>query len=999
MLRSYLQSAFLIVLVAVLNLFHVQTTNAQAPTSKTIDQNKQAGIEFFEKKIRPVLVEHCFECHSGEPDAESASFVVDTKAGLLQGGDSGKAVVPGNLKQSLLLKAIEHDPDFYAMPPDEKLPAQVIQDFKKWIQMGAPDPRKGGVSKTAQKKGSQRGFDFDKEREFWSFRPLKNPKVPNVQNKNWSTNEIDRFILKRLETSGLSPVSMADRRTLVRRVYFDLTGLPPSTTQIQQFLNDTSPQAYERLIDRLLKLPQYGETWGRHWLDLARYADSNGLDINLTFYNAWRYRDYVIQAFNKDKPYDQFIREQIAGDLLPYENDDELSRNIIATGFLAMGAKMLSERDKEKLRMDVVDEQIDVTGRAFMGMTLGCARCHDHKFDPIPMSDYYALAGIFRSTETVHGIRLKNQFVSGWMTRPLPMKPEHAAALKKYETRLKELEAKLKVNTEQLKQLQNKKSQQERLKALPGIVVDDVHAVKTGDWKDSTYSKNYLGIGYVHDQNEKKGEKSIRFTPDLPARGKYEVRFAYAGSNGRADRVPVRIHSIQGAKTVYVDQSKKGPIDDLFVSLGSFEFEAGKVGSVEISNKGTSGYVIIDAVQFLPQFALPEEESVLAEAVEARKPEDTAKKAKAKRLQIAMKKLKSQIETLKKNAPPLAPVALAVGEQPDPADYRIARRGNIHQLGDKVDRGFLTIASVVKSRPVSPRQSGRLELANWLSRPENPLASRVIVNRVWKHLFGNGLVRSVDNFGHLGEQPTHPELLDYLAIRFVKEGWSIKTLIRQIMLSKTYRLSSDFVSVQYEKDPGNHYLWRMNRRRLSAESIRDAVLSISGKIDLKQGGSSVAHYPEQAVSPNKNKKIKQNPHQYRRSVYLPIVRGNVPAALTVFDFPAPEMLVGNRPVTTVPAQALFMMNSPFVIEQAQATAKRLLSDAMQKDQEKIVELYLACLGREPDASEQAEALEYIRSMQDLKSSDASSDASEARVQAWASYCQILFASTEFRFLN
>ncbi|WP_197998544.1 DUF1553 domain-containing protein [Gimesia aquarii] len=992
-MRSYLYFSFLIVFVPALTFVNEQTVSAQAPKQKAVAQNQQAGIEFFEKKIRPVLVEHCYECHSGEPDVESASFVVDTREGMLQGGDSGKAVVPGNLKQSLILQAIEHDPDFYAMPPDEKLPAQVINDFKKWIQMGAPDPRKGKATSRPKTK-KQLAIDFDKEREFWSFRPLKNPKIPDVKDKTWATNPIDRFILAKLEQSKLKPVSDADRRTLIRRVYFDLTGLPPSPEEIQKFLNDKSPQAYEHLIDRLLNTPQFGETWGRHWLDLARYADSNGLDINLTFYNAWRYRDYVIQAFNADKPYNEFIREQIAGDLLPYENDAELSRNIIATGFLAMGAKMLSERDKEKLRMDVVDEQIDVTGRAFMGMTLGCARCHDHKFDPIPMTDYYALAGIFRSTETVRGNRLNNQFVSGWMTRPLPIKPEHAAALEKYQSQLKSLEKKLKASSKELKTLQNKKDQQEHLKSLPGIIVDDVHAVKTGDWKESVYSKNYLGIGYIHDLNQSKGEKSVRFVPDLPAAGKYEVRFAFAGSNGRANRVPVTIHSHQGAKTVYVNQTKQGPIDGMFVSLGRFEFEAGKTSSVVISNKDTSGYVIVDAVQFLPQFELPKQEAALAGAIEARKPGNTTRQKKIKSLQVAVKKLKSQIAELKKQAPPPAPVALAVGEQPEPGDYRIARRGNIHQLGDKVDRGFLTIASVVKSRPVSPRQSGRLELANWLSRPENPLASRVIVNRVWKHLFGNGLVRSVDNFGHLGEQPTHPELLDYLAIRFVKEGWSIKTLISQIMLSKTYRLSSEFSAAQYEKDPGNYHLWRMNRRRLSAESIRDAVLSISGKIDLKQGGSSVDHYPEQAVNPNKNQKVKVNPNQYRRSVYLPIVRGSVPAALAVFDFPAPEMLVGNRPVTTVPAQALFMMNSPFVVEQAQVTAQRLLADTKQNDQERISQLYLTCLGREAEAAEQTEALKYIESL-----ANTSTDSSAARLQAWASYCQILFASTEFRFLN
>tara|TARA_R110000868_G_scaffold411563_1_gene705338 strand:- start:38544 stop:41519 length:2976 start_codon:yes stop_codon:yes gene_type:complete len=971
--------------------------NAYAEDPQTALQQKQAGIEFFENKIRPVLVEYCYDCHAGEPDPENASFVLDTRAGIRMGGDSGKAVVPGNLKSSLILQAIEHDPDFYAMPPDEKLSSNIISDFRKWIQMGAPDPREGKVKTSPLAKKSELAFDFDKEREFWSFRPLTKPTVPEVKQSEWPTNDIDRFVLSKLEAKQMKPVKGADRQTLVRRVYFDLTGLPPTPKQIEQFVNDPSPQAYEHLIDRLLESPQYGETWGRHWLDLARYADSNGLDINLTFYNAWRYRDYVIQAFNQDKPYNQFIREQIAGDLLPFENDAERTEKIVATGFLVMGAKMLSERDKEKLRMDVVDEQIDVTGRAFMGMTLGCARCHDHKFDPIPMTDYYALAGIFRSTETVHGNRLNNQFVSGWMTRPLPIKPEHAAAIKKYETDLKTLEEKLKSQSDTLKKLQGDTSQQQRLKELAGIVVDDAEAKKTGAWQESVYSKNYLGVGYVHDMNEEQGKKAIRFIPDLPAAGTYEVRFAFPGSNGRASQVPVTIQTEQGLKTVNVDQTKQGPIDGIFTSLGSFEFAAGTAGYVEISNKGTSGYVVVDAVQFLPQFELPKPDVKLAKKTEAN-PDTAEKQKQIKELQASVKTLKSELVKLKENAPPPAPMALAVGEQPDPADYRIARRGNIHQLGDKVDRGFLTIASLQDPPTVSPQQSGRLELANWLSQSQNPLTSRVMVNRIWKHLFGNGLVRSVDNFGHLGEQPTHPELLDYLAQRFVAEGWSMKTLIREIMVSSTYRLSSDFSEERYQKDPGNHLVWRMNRRRLSAEKIRDAVLSISGKLDLAQGGSSVAHYPEQAISPNRNKKVDQNPSEFRRSIYLPIVRGNVPAALTVFDFPAPEMLVGNRPVTTVPAQALFMMNSPFVVSQAEQTASKLLSDTQQSDRQRVSQLYLACLGREATAAEQTEAVQYINALKQQNAKE-NADPKMATEKSWASYCQILFASTEFRFLN
>jgi hypothetical protein len=894
------------------------------------------------------------------------------------------------------------------MPPKKRLPKAVVDDFVKWITLGAPDPRDGKpVSK------AQSSIDLTEARRFWAFQPPKAHQPPAVKARDWAKTDIDRFILARLEQQGLTPANDADRRTLIRRVTFDLTGLPPAPKDVAAFLADDSHNAFAKVVDRLLASPQFGEHWGRHWLDVARYADSNGGDINLTFPNAWRYRDYVINAFNTDKPFNRFIVEQIAGDLMSRpgggsrirENSAgrseraEFSRillrgsaslrpapatrariaeQLIASGFLLIGPKMLSERDKEKLRMDLVDEQLDSIGRAFLGLTLGCARCHDHKFDPIPTRDYYALAGILRSTKGVQGIRMNNVNVSGWIERPLPMPPERERQLAAYNAKVAEL-------TKQIAALKRKLGKPAgtggivAAKDLPGIVVDDVAAKRVGDWKPSTFTKRYVGKGYVHDDKTGKGEKSITFTPDIPKTGLYEVRLSYTGGNGRAKNVPVTIRSADGEKTILLDQSKQPRIGGLFHSLGRFRFAKGTGGSVTISNKGTSGHVIADAVQFVVADAA----GIRADAGSVRHDPSTKQLAALER----------QLAALKKTAPPPAPMAMSVEDREQPADWFICVRGEPHKHGRKVPRGFLSVMPNHAKFSVDAKQSGRLELARWIADEKNPLTARVAVNRAWHHLFGVGIVRSVDNFGKLGDRPSHPALLDRLAVDFVADGWSMKRLVRRIVLSRTYQLSSVHDARNAAADPRNRRLWRHNRRRLPAEAIRDAILSASGRLSLKTGGSSVAGLGEQAIANNlKDKTGDLKSDAMRRSVYLPLIRNDLPDFLTVFDFADPDVVVGARAVTTVPAQALLMLNSRFVRDEAQRVAERVFREEPRDDERRLNRVYELTLGRLPTKAESARVFRYLDGL-------SSSGEREKTVAAWASFCHALLASTEFRFVE
>jgi hypothetical protein len=759
-------------------------------------QPTRKELDFFETKIRPVLVEHCYECHSSKADLLQGGLLLDTREGLRAGGDSGPAITPEAPAESLLLEALRYES--FEMPPDGKLPDSIVADFEQWIEMGAPDPRAGSAA------APRPVVDVEAGREFWCFQPIRSHKPPAVENDAWPNGLIDRFLLAKLESQGLLPAADADRATWLRRVTFDLIGLPPTPDEIDAFANDVSSNAFERVVDRLLASPHFGERWGRHWLDVARFAESSGGGRSIAFKDAWRYRDYVIEAFNRDKPLDEFITEQLAGDLLPHVSDAEERDHLVATGYLLLGAHNYEEQDKSALEMDVVDEQLDAISRGILGMTVACARCHDHKFDPIPTADYYALAGIFRSTHV-----LIHENVSKWTTRPLPGEPADAAAIAAYEQSLAENEAKL----------------------------------------------------------------------------------------------------------------------------------------------------------------------VAARA--SKKPKD------AKRVVI----LEKRIAGLKKAGPPISS-CMAVEEAGTIEDCKICIRGSVRHRGPAVPRGVLQVATHGEPPTMPPDSSGRRELAKWIVSTQNPLTARVYVNRVWHYLFGAGLVRTVDNFGTTGETASHPELLDDLAARFMADGWSTKRLVRELVLSRAYRMSTAHSDQAAAADPENRLLWRMNRRRLDAESIRDAMLVTAGKLDLRIGGPNISPEVLAKSSPTTPAEYGYEFSDVRRSVYTPAFRNRMHDLFEVFDFADQNRAVGARNVTTSAPQALMMLNSPFVMELATAAADRALSDSSLSIEERIHRAFRETLGRAPTPKEFAIAKDAVQS-----------PLASSQTAAWAQLFQALFGSIDFRYLN
>jgi len=786
----------------------------------------EEGIRFFENKIRPLLVNHCYECHGSEK--QESELRLDTVAGLRRGGATGMAVVPGEPDQSLLLTAVSYLDEELQMPPEVKLTDQEIADLQHWIEIGAPHPDTDKSVPTPRG-----GMDLDEARSFWAFQPPRQLQVPLVSDVTWPTSPLDYFVLAELESRELQPAGRADRRTLIRRVTLDLTGLPPTPQEVESFVADESPGAYVQLIDRLLGSVHYGQRWGRHWLDVARYADSNGLDENVAHGNAWRYRDYVIAAFNLDKPFDEFVVEQLAGDLLPVSQRDQIQHaRLVATGFLTLGPKVLAEGDEDKMVMDIVDEQIDTFGRTFLGVTLGCARCHDHKFDPVSTRDYYALAGIFKSTRTMESTKR----IARWT--------ENSIA------------------TREQRKLQ------------------EIHEKRLAD---------------------------------------------------------------QNAEIARVVNSANKAL---------------------LAGAGTNAQVSADAESRYPT---------------------TVKQA--------LKKLRDGLVELEKSAP-VIPTAMGVTDG-DVADARIHVRGSHLTLGQPVPRGIPRVLAFDGQPAVGADRSGRLELAHWLVRPEHPLTSRVLVNRIWRWHFGRGLVASADNFGKLGERPTNQPLLDWLAVQFIESGWSIKQLHRLILLSSTYQMSSDFDAANARIDPENLVHWRHNIRRLEAEMVRDSLLAASGLLDQSMGGS-LLHVGNREFIFNHTSKDETSYDSHRRSVYLPVIRNHLYDVFSLFDYTDASVPNGDRPTSTVAPQALFMMNSDLILTVSQALADRLIgSDEHHED--RVNQLYLIALGRLPTGAERNRALDLVASIQsDFTVQSASDGADEHGVRrAWAALCQVVLASNEF----
>ncbi|MCA9049991.1 MAG: DUF1553 domain-containing protein [Planctomycetaceae bacterium] len=978
-----------------------------------------AAVEtaFFENRIRPVLVQHCYECHSAKADEVKGGLRLDFAGGLTTGGDSGPALISGKPSESILLDALKYDG--MEMPPSGRLPDDVIRDFEKWIADGAVDPRKDAPTAWH---GPQ-SIDMEQGRQFWSFQPFADPGRPEAASAKRSV--VDAWLDTALTDAGITAVGEADSAARLRRLYFDLIGLPPSPEQQQSFVADSSATAFADEVDRLMASEQFGVHWGRHWLDVARYADSNGNDFNATFHDAWRYRDYVIRSFNTDKPFDQFVREQIAGDLLPFESDAQRTEQVVATGFLMLGTKMLSERDKDKLRMDVVDEQISTVGTAFLGMTLVCARCHDHKFDPVPKEDYYALAGIFKSTRTLEGESQK--YVSTWPRTDLPADAAHVAAVKQFEAHQSALEKQLAGVQKAVKNLETQLKKEQSLSS--GDVVDDAAASLVGSWKKSSLTPPFVGAGYIHDDQQDKGAKSVTFRWTPLHSGLFEVRLSYAHGVNRSDSVPITIEHAAGSADVQLDQTKRPTLEGMFAAVGRFEFADSRPAVVTVNTTGTRGYVIADAVQFVPidadgnyvQSENPSESST-AEGTARRELDDR---------RLEEKSLAEQLKELKKSAPPPLPQAFAVAEHQEIGDCAVCIRGEHRNLGPVIPRGFLQAASWTESVMFPADQSGRIQLADWLTDPRNPLTARVFVNRVWSHLFGEGLVRTVDNFGANGERPSHPQLLDHLAARFVTPvdrrtaagspgfGWSVKALIRELLLTDAYQRSTAYGESAADVDPENRLLWRAHRKRLPAEAVRDALLAVSGRLSLSPDGSPVEGFGVLVKTNDANAEEIEQAESTHRSVYLPVIRSELPPILTVFDFADPDMVVGQRPVTNVPAQALMLMNSPFVMDAASITAERLSSDRSLTVRQLIDLTYRTILNRSATAAEIQRGTEFLdvsdsgRSVADAFragakpaaveasgdegiSGDAESESVSARFRR---FVHVLFASSEFRLLN
>ena len=941
-------------------------------------------LDFFESKVRPLLIENCYECHSADHKIKGG-LRLDHRAGWETGGDSGPALKPGDPAASLILRATSYTDRDLKMPPKRKLTDDQMATLQQWIEEGAVDPRDetpvAGVPKEKPKVPST----------LWSFQPLAKPTVetraPKVSDPTWPRDPIDHHILAALDEAGLKPVKDASPEALLRRLHFDLTGLPPTAEELSSFV--TRHSSFDEVVDTLLATEAFAERWAQHWLDITRFAESSGGGRTLPFKDAWRFRDYVIGSLHHDVPLSQMIREQLAGDLMEAETAAERRRQLSATAFLALGPTNYEEQDKGMLRMDIIDEQLDTIGRSFMGMTIGCARCHDHKFDPISARDYYAMAGIFRSTQT---LRNYTDNVAHWVDTKLPLDDELEAELQAKEKRLATLKAELADVSAKVKKLQPKADQLPARKPiapedLPGIVIDDADAEKVGPWVDSDHFPSYIGAGYIHDDRMAKGKCTATFIPDITKGGTYEVRVAYTAFESRDKKVPVQILHADGEEEIFIDQSVTPPIDARFVSLGRFRFEKDGAGFILVSNKGTTGHVTLDAVWLLSEDELAHETKTRAAL---NSPELAAAIADQRRLQKEIKSTEAQ--------GPQRPETMSVLDDDTPADCPIHIRGNIRNLGENVPRGFIQAVAMKQAPTIPDDQSGRLQLAEWITRDDNPLTARVLVNRVWMHLFGEGLVRSVDNFGASGDTPTHPLLLDHLANDFIADGWNLKILVRRLVLTRTYQLTSlpandtDWQTA-HEADPENKLLWRAHRRRLDAHALRDTILTVSGTLDPAFMGPNV-----QADSVDSNSGAAQNlEYDYifqdtRRSLYAPAFRNKRLEFFEAFDFADINGPIGQRTRSTIAPQALYFLNHPFVLEQSRTAAERLLARTdVTTDNARLAWLWYSLLGRAPTATETQRAIEFVTA--------SPSDPAERTLENYTQLIQTLFATADFRFLD
>ncbi|MEM9644627.1 MAG: DUF1553 domain-containing protein [Planctomycetota bacterium] len=924
-------------------------------------EESTAKESFFESNVRPLLIEHCLECHLDDGDA-GGNLRLDTREGWQRGGDLGPALVPGDADASLLIRAVEYDDSNLQMPPDGKLDARSIETLRKWIDSGAHDPR---VLLPSEAQSTEANV-LERAANHWAYQPMRRSfdDLPHPVT-------IDGFVNAKLDESALSAAGPATPTSLLRRMAFDLTGLPPERESLRNLAAFSSSHdwtrttEFERVVDSLLASPAYAETFARRWMDVARYAESITLR-GFVLPNAWRYRDYLIEAYAEDRGFDVMIREQVAGDLLPKDDVRQRQRSVVATGFLAMGDTNLEDQDKTKLEFDHIDEQLETMGRAFLGQTIGCARCHDHKFDPIPTADYYSLAAVFRST-----VAMKHSNVSAWIEKPLPLDHDRQRYFDELDEQHRSLQSQIELLDDQLNSVSiDRKSVPSQ--ELVGVVVDDADASFVGSWTTSSHVAGYVDAGYRHDDNSDRGNKTATFEPDSLAAGKYEVRLSYTAGPSRSTRVKVRVFSANESTTVLVNQRRAPNQDGIWVSLGEFPFEEDGLAFVLVSNEDSDGHVIVDAVQFLPV----DRAGSASRNQESRRDPEIEKKWKA--LKARRARVSSELSK--------RPMYLTVEEGEPVVKMPILVRGVLSQPGSEVRRGFLSAIGDAEhwADQIDSSNSGRLCLANWMADPKNPLTARVYANRVWCWLMGEGLVATENNFGTTGQLPSHPELLDFLATELIQSGWSTKHLVRMIVRSDAYQRRVVAPSELATKtDPDNRWLWSAHSRRLSVEAVCDAMLSVSGELDRSLFGSTIRagtksdyNYVHRGV---------------RRSLYQPTFRNSLPPLHEAFDFADASVSTGQRNSSTVATQALAMMNDPWVIERAQRAANRWIEErdwsagATWSDQDKIElvgDVFLACLGRQPTRQESGMCAEYLNGPDRL-----------------APLIHSLFASIDFRFLD
>ena len=865
-------------------------------------------LEFFDKKVKPILVDKCYKCHSAEAGKSKGGLLLDTREASAKGGDGGPAVVPGDPKKSLLITAISYkDADLQMPPKGEKLSDQQIADLTEWVKMGAPDPRE-------LPKGAKLSGLTDKARHHWAYQPVTKPAIPTVKNRAWCITPVDSFILQKIEEKGMAPSGAAEKETLLRRATFDLIGLPPTLKEIEDFVGDTSPYAFVKVVDRLLASPHYGERWARFWLDSARYSDTTGDRTNnqmgrdYRFPYAWTYRDYVIRAFNSDKPYDRFVLEQLAADRLTDLKDQ---RDLAALGFITVGKRGGNAND-------IIDDRIDTVSKGFLAMTVACARCHDHMFDPIPTKDYYALHGVFSSIEEP--------------SEPPIITQADKTAAADFQQKMAVLEQDNRDNYYKIISEANGMFRKQAKDYILSAVYGGRNAsaedqVKAGKIRED----QKLNRDINNSMNRVVGKESImapikRFKEGNWAALNFKtlnplVASAFEGKNPKTIEEVAEVYN-----KIFADVNAKAT-----------EYVKGLQGWTDAKSKAPEiDPAVVELVQ-LPLHMRPSFELTLDELREdaARLPQGLRNRgftfAKMNALTLTHDGADQR--------------AMTVQDKAQPKNSPVFIRGQQGVPGDIVPRRFLEILSAGKPTPFK-QGSGRLELAQAIASKNNPLTARVMVNRVWLHHFGEGFVRTPDDLGTQAEKPTHPELLDYLSSYFMEQGWSIKKLHRLIMLSRVYQISS-YTNKAFETiDPENRYLWRANVRRMDFESMRDSLLVMAGKLDEQVGGQPV--------------NLTEEPYSYRRSIYGYVDRGNLPELMAHFDFSNPEAPNSKRTTTIVPQQALFLMNSPMSIDVARNILRQPGVIKSRVPRDIVYAIYRTVLGRTPKPAEEAAAYAFIQ---------------------------------------